>query len=242
MSEKTLRAPVVQLAGSLLLCALYVLCPSAASASALRVDQKVYTAMKLDQNARRGAKIYAQNCASCHGKKALGNVREGVPALAGQRKAYLVKALADFSELERDSRDMHRVVARPALADPQTWADVASHLNALPPLAAPQTGEGKDLQLGEAIFREQCASCHEQDARGDDDGFVPSLRNQHYAYLLRQMQRLAEWHRLNVDSELVRFIGSLEEVERSALADYLSRLRGPTRDRSRLNEDGTVSD
>lgn len=211
-------------------------------ASPADVDQQVRTALQLDQNAKRGEKLYAKYCEQCHGLQALGNAADALPSLAGQRRAYLIKQLADFTELERDSRPMHVVVSQPGMAEPQAWADLAGHLNNLPPAHFPATGDGRNLELGEAIFHEQCASCHEEDGRGDDDGFVPSLRDQHYSYLVRQMRGIASWHRTNVDADLIRFLDSLDSEEVAAVADYLSRLRGPTRDRTRMNNDGTVND
>jgi hypothetical protein len=56
------------------------------------------------------------------------------------------------------------------------------------------------------------------------------------------MGRLATWHRLHVDDGLVRFLGSLDSEERRGLADYLSGLQSPVRDRSNMHEDGTVGD
>jgi cytochrome c553 len=211
-----------------------------ATASPLRVDEKIRNALQLDRSAVRGGQIYSKNCAQCHGPQALGVAANAIPALAGQRRAYLIKQLADFSELERDSRDMHRVVSKPELAEPQAWADVAGYLNHLQPARFPQTGDSRSAELGEAIFQEQCASCHEADARGDDDGFVPSLRDQHHTYLVRQMRAMASWHRSNVDEDLVRFLDSFDAEEVTAIADYLSRVRGPARDRAKLNDDGTV--
>lgn len=212
------------------------------NASQLRVDELVRNALQLDQNAERGKKLYSANCAQCHGAQALGNAAKAIPALAGQRRAYLIKQLADFTESERASVDMHQVVARPEMAEPQVWADIAGYLNHLRPARFPETGDGRGIELGEAIFHEQCASCHEEDGRGDDDGFVPSLRDQHYSYLLRQTRSIASWHRSNVDADLVRFLDSLDAEETTAVADYLSRMRGPTRDRSKLNDDGTVNE
>lgn len=222
--------------------ALALLLGTAVQASPLRVDQQVRSALQLDQHAERGARLYAEHCAACHGPQALGSPLEVVPALAGQRKAYLIKQLADFTELERAGTEMHKVAARRAIAQPQAWADLAGYLNGLPPLRFPETGEGGGIELGEAIFQEQCASCHDQDARGDDDGFVPALRDQHYSYLVRQIRSLGASHRLNVDADLVRFLDSLDSEEMSAVADYLSRMRGEARDRAKLNDDGSVSD
>jgi cytochrome c553 len=207
-----------------------------------RVDELIHNALQLDVNPARGGEIYAKHCVACHGRNAHGDPARNVPALAGQRQAYLVKQLADFSEIERESRDMHAVVSQAALAEPQVWADVSAHLNAMPPIAEPQRGDGRYVQLGEGIFREQCASCHEEDARGDDDGFVPSLRNQHYAYLLNEMRIMGRWHTRNLDEGLSRFLDSLDKDELAGLADYLSRQHGPTRDRLRMRDDGAVVD
>jgi cytochrome c553 len=212
------------------------------NASPTRVDQQVRAALQLDQHVDRGEQLYSRNCAQCHGPQALGNSGNVIPSLAGQRRAYLIKQLADFTELERENREMHRIMSRPALTEPQAWADLAGYLSALSPARFPETGDGGGVELGEAIFQEQCASCHEEDGRGDDDGFVPSLRNQHYAYLARQIRSLASWHRLNVDPDLVRYLDSLDAEELTAVADYVSRMRGPTRDRSKLNDDGTVNE
>lgn len=54
------------------------------------------------------------------------------------------------------------------------------------------------------------------------------------------MRSLAASHRLNVDTDLVRFIDSLDTDEITAVSDYLSRLRGPVRDRAKLRDDGKL--
>ena len=213
-----------------------------AFASPESVDEKVRNTLQLDQNTERGAALYANHCAECHGQRALGSASRVIPSLAGQRRAYLVKQLADFSELEREERQMHMVVAKPELAHEQAWADLAGYLNSLPRASFPQTGDGRGLELGEAIFQDQCASCHQEDGRGDDDGFIPSVRDQHYSYLVRQMRSIASWHRLNVDADLVRYLDSLDTEEATAVADYLSRMRGPIQDHDRMNSDGTTND
>ena len=127
---------------------------------------------------------------------------------------------------------MHKVVSREAVSDPQSWADLALYLNNLPPPKGAHTGNGKYLSLGEASYEQFCRSCHEEDGRGDDDGFVPSLRNQHYRYLVKEMRNLAAGHRFNVDDELVRFLSSLKADEMSGARGLLSRMQGPVRDRA----------
>jgi cytochrome c553 len=209
-------------------------------ASPTRVDQLVRQALQLDPNIKRGGGLYGVHCSRCHGKDAVGDPRNVIPALAGQREAYLVKELADFVELERSGEEMHAVVSKAALNEPQAWADLAAYLSRLHVVRFPETADGAGVELGEAIYQEQCSSCHEEDARGDDDGFIPSLRDQHYSYLVRQMRSLAASHRLNVDTDLVRFLDSFDAEEITAVADYLSRLRGPVRDRAKLRDDGEL--
>jgi cytochrome c553 len=129
-----------------------------AAASPLAVDEKVRNALQLDQSVENGKKLYAANCAQCHGPMALGSAVKVIPSLAGQRRAYLVKQLADFSEEERSSPEMHAVVSQPQLASEQAWADLSGYLNSLPRASFPQTGDGRGLELGEAIFQYQWAS------------------------------------------------------------------------------------
>jgi cytochrome c oxidase cbb3-type subunit 3 len=212
-----------------------------ADASPQRAEQQVRTALELDSHAERGGKLYAQYCAQCHGAEAHGNLADLVPSLAAQRRAYLVKQLVDFSELEREGRLMHPAISRAAVAHPQDWADIAAYLSALDPAATRETGDGTGVELGEAIYQEQCASCHAEDAQGDEDGFIPSLRDQHYSYLVAQMRKIASWHRLGVEPDLIRFLDSFDTEELTAVADYLSRMSGPVVDRAWMNDDGTVT-
>jgi cytochrome c553 len=215
---------------------------SIASAAAERVDELTSIALELDANAQRGAALYSQECAGCHGREAAGAGQHDIPALASQRRAYIIRQLAQFIERDRIATQMHKVVSRAAVSEPQSWADLALYLNNLPPPKGTHTGDGKYVSLGEASYEQFCLGCHEEDARGDDDGFVPSLRNQHYRYLLKEMRNLAAGHRFNVDDDLARFMRNLKADEMQGLADYLSRMQGPVRDRARMKNDGTVSD
>jgi cytochrome c553 len=205
---------------------------SAANDAGDRVVELTMDALDLNADARRGAALYSQECASCHGREAQGAGQHDIPALASQRRAYIIRQLAAFSERDRIATQMHDVVSREAVSKPQPWADLALYLTNLPPPKGADTGDGKYLSLGEASYEQFCRSCHEEDGRGDDDGFVPSLRNQHYRYLMKEMRKLAAGHRFNVDEDLARFLNSLKADEMQGLADYLSRMRGPVRDRA----------
>jgi len=213
-----------------------------AGASEETVDRATQTALSLDAHPDRGTSQFRQYCARCHGSQAQGNPSRSIPALAGQRFAYLIRQLADFAGAERYSDTMHRIVSQEELRAPQSWVDMAAYLNRISPGIPAQTGDGARVALGRSIFREQCATCHRSDGHGDADGFVPSLRNQHYNYLVSQMHKLGEGHRHNVDENLVRFLRSFDDQDMSATADYLSRLRGPGATHKTMRTDGVVVD
>ena len=137
---------------------------------------------------------------------------------------------------------MHHVVAQPNMRRAQSWADVAAYVSRLPVNPAAESGDGRYLTLGRGIFREQCASCHESDAGGDQDGLVPALKGQHYSYLLGQLRQLAAERRHNVDEDLVRFVQSLNEQEKQGVADYLSRRHEPGKNHQIMRENGTLVD
>ncbi len=223
--------------------AILTLMPSvAALASEASVDRLTQRALDLDAHPEHGAAVFRSSCARCHGALAQGDAAHAIPALAGQRFKYVVRQLANFSGDERESATMQRALSHPLTKDSQTWVDIAAYLNNVPMNVPASTGDGTRVALGRGIFHEQCASCHELDAHGDDEGFVPSLRGQQYAYLVDQLEKLAQGRRHNVDQDLVRFWRSLEERDVLATADYLSRLAGPGHVHKIMRADGSVVD
>jgi cytochrome c553 len=205
-----------------------------------RVDHRTQAALAMDAHPLRGKEIYAQYCSRCHGAQGQGDAVKVVPTLAGQRFVYLVRQLANFEGAERESTTMHGVAIQPAIDEPARWVDIAAYLNQLPPRADNQTGAREAPNLGRGIFHEQCASCHGMDASGDKEGFVPSLRHQHYGYLGRQMRKLSDGYRHNMDEDLMRFMRSFDERDIRSTADYLSRLQGPGTVRATMRQDGLV--
>src|SRR5262249_25003005 len=130
------------ISGQRMLLLALLLVPLTAPVASERVDRLVQTALQLDRHRANGAKVYPQYCSQCHGKAATGDVTKVIPSLAGQRRSYLVKQLADFAEQQRESQDMHAVIARKALSEPQVWTDLAAYLNTLPAPAEPEIGDG----------------------------------------------------------------------------------------------------
>jgi cytochrome c553 len=213
---------------------------ASASSAEERVDHRTQAALAMDAHPIKGGQFYKQYCARCHGAEAQGDAATGVPSLAGQRFAYLVRQLANFAGAERESTTMHNIAIQAPINEPQSWVDLASYLNSLAPHTDNQTGTGEATALGRGIFHEQCASCHGLDASGDKAGFVPSLRHQHYGYLNKQMRKLAEGYRHNVDEELIVFMRTFDERDMRGTADYLSRLQGPGAARKTMRQDGVV--
>lgn len=226
----------------IVLAALFALAGTDARASEESVDRATQAALTLDVHPQRGAAQFARHCVRCHGAQAQGDADRAIPALAGQRFTYLVRQLADFAGGERDSDTMHRVISQQELRGPQAWVDLAAYLNRLAFFHRGQTGDGSQIALGRGIFQGQCAGCHRGDAHGDADGFVPSLRNQHYSYLVNQLHKLGDGRRHNVDQELVRFLSGFAEHDLRATADYLSRLHGPGAVHKVMRNDGVVVD
>ena len=226
-------------------CLVFALCALSsvgATASEERVDRLTQAALDLDAHPERGKAEFQRSCARCHGEAAQGDADHAIPSLAGQRFKYLVRQLANFAGDERESDIMQRVLEHGTLKRPQTWVDIADYLNNLPISGAAGTGDGTGVALGRGIFHEQCASCHNLDAHGDDEGYIPSLRNQQYTYLVAQLKKLAEGRRHNVDEDLVRFWRSLEPQDVRGTADYLSRLTGPGEVHKIMRNDGSVVD
>jgi cytochrome c553 len=226
----------------LLACVILSAASSLANPVGEPVDRQTQSALSMDSHPDRGGQAFVRYCAKCHGPRALGDAKGAIPALAGQRYAYLIRQLANFTGAERDSSTMHAVASRAELRAPQTWADIAAYLNGLPSRSPLSGGPGEELALGRGIFHEQCATCHGLDASGDADGFVPSLRHQHYAYLNSQMHKLARGYRHNVDEELLLFLKTFDDRDMSATADYLSRLTGAGVSRKRMRDNGVVVD
>ena len=146
------RAPVVLLLLALLLTgALYaVLSPTSADASAASADQ-----------VETGEKLFQANCATCHGPDATGT--DAVPSLVG-----VGAAAVDFQVgTGRMPMQMNgpQALAKPVQFDDEQIAALAAYVASLGPGPAVPTEEQVDPALGDAangmaLFRTNCAMCH----------------------------------------------------------------------------------
>lgn len=203
---------------------LLVLAGRSAAAQTKRGIEVIETAMALQPNPRQGRAIYRDHCATCHGRSALGDATDVIPALAGQIPLYLVKELVDVAEGDRGLPAMHRLLARKTLATPQALRDVATYLSKLPPNSRPEYGDGLELVRGRQLYEGLCAFCHGRQAEGNPEHATPALQGQHYSYLLMQMRQMAVGHRYSVDIVVIEELEALPLEYVEAIADYASRL------------------
>jgi cytochrome c553 len=206
------------------LCSQMLMAMPATSQAQDAVADRVERILSLPADLDHGRETFSRSCASCHGVFAQGNADLAYPALAGQRPNYLVKQLADVIEADRAVPEMHRTMSRWQSEDPQTLRDVAAFLAALDPVAQPQRGSGQQPALGRQLYEADCAGCHGRFGEGDNPGYVPALRGQHYTYLRRQMQSLGTGHRTGMDGVGRERLARLTSGQLDAIADHLSRL------------------
>lgn len=195
-----------------------------AAAQNHRAVEIIEQALARKPDVAAGANLFKEHCSTCHGERALGDASAVTPALAGQIPLYVIKQLVDMAEREREVPEMHRVVSRKELAQPQGIADVAAYVGQLSPNAAPEVGDGVQLAMGKRYYQGLCAFCHGEQGQGNEQHATPALRGQHYSYLLAQMRELANMHRYSVDVAIVEALDGLSFAQMQAVADYSARL------------------
>lgn len=94
-------------------------------------QDSVVSSITVEGDVERGATLYRQFCAACHGPQAQGNLALNAPRLAGSDDWYLLAQLHAFREgqrgrlrEDRTGRQMRSMAA--ALPDEQALADVVS--------------------------------------------------------------------------------------------------------------------
>jgi cytochrome c553 len=171
-----------------------------------------------------GREIY-RACISCHLPEGWG-MREGsYPQIAGQRYPVLLKQLLDMRTNARENSDMHALLSE---NDTQALADVAAYITRLPMTPNNGVGPGDDLIHGKQIYQYHCAHCHGE--HGEGTHLYPLLQDQHYAYLLRQVEAMRDESRRPTHPEMNAHLAQLNERDIMAVLDYISRLR-PCSDR-----------
>jgi cytochrome c553 len=197
------------------------LLPCAAGA-ALPVLAEYQTALRAVPDYSHGAELFAQ-CVSCHGSEGEGLPDGSTPRIAGQNFHVIVKQLVDFRYAKRwDFRMEQR--ANQHLGGFQDIADVAMYLSAQPRRSGVVAVKPESLAKGANLYASNCASCHGEQAEGDEDAAVPMLAGQHPAYLLRQMYDAVDGRRPTLSRLHAQRIKPLDFEQLHAVADFLSQL------------------
>jgi cytochrome c553 len=198
--------------------------PSSSETPSTSWDESVERAAivsRLSGRVDEGRAIFA-TCAECHLESGAGQPDGTMPQLAGQHRSVLIKQLTDIRLGIRKNHSMKPFAKQ--VDGPQAVADVASYIETLPVRSDNGKGPGVDLELGQEIYRRDCARCHGEKGEGDAAAFYPKLEGQHYHYLVRQIIDFAGGRRDNAHADMIEASVGLSADEVSVVADYVSRL------------------
>ena len=174
-----------------------------------------------------GKRLYL-TCAVCHLPEGWGTEDGTYPQIAGQLNTVIIKQLADIRARKRDNPIMYPFSVPRILGGAQEIADVAAYISALPMTPHNGLGPGRDLALGEKLYRDNCVDCHGKHGEGDQREYIPALRGQHYRHLVRQFKSIKLGKRRNADPKMQKQIKeAISGRDIYAVMDYTSRLRPP---------------
>lgn len=190
---------------------------------ALSTPERIIHPYDRKADIENGRKIYPL-CAACHLDNGWGKKDGSFPVIAGQHRRVLLKQLDDIRARYRENPTMYPFSDPDTIGGEQAVIDVTAYIATMAPDPNPGKGDGKQLALGEKIYRERCTQCHGNDGMGDNLAVFPKLKGQHHAYLLRQLKWIRDGYRKNSNPVMVEQIKNLQDADLSAVADYLSRL------------------
>jgi len=191
-----------------------------------RAASEMEQALKLTPDLDRGLEIY-RTCAACHEPEGWGMAIGSVPQIAGQHRTVVIKQLADIRAGNRIAVLMAPYATVESIGGVQAVADVAGYIDTLEITTTGGKGSGENLELGEKLYRENCARCHGPSGEGDAEKFVPRIQAQHFNYLMRQFEDIRDGRRRNSDPEMRAQVEGFDEEQMRAVLDYVSRLEPP---------------
>jgi len=192
------------------------------AAAAREIEQ----ALELAPDTENGLRIY-RTCVECHRPEGWGLANGFMPQIAGQHRKVVVKQLADIRAHNRDNPGMCPLASAEKIGGAQAVADVTGYIDTLEISIENGKGPGDQLELGRTLYEANCARCHGPEGEGDNDRYMPRIQAQHYAYLVRQLERIRDGKRRNADPEMTAQVRSFSAEEVSAVSDYVSRLEPP---------------
>lgn len=178
-----------------------------------------------DDEKRTAEEIVNSECYLCHGLNGEGS-SSIYPRLAGQHREYIAKQLMDF-------RSGRRTGTMNDMASDLTNEEIfslAEYFNSQPTLSH-RVRDKSLAAVGEYIFHkgnkysgiEACASCHGE--KGAGTKALPRLAGQHKRYVSSQLEEFNSRKRTNDNAIMHSIASKLTELEREAVALYVSGLR-----------------
>lgn len=142
--------------------------------------------MKIVQ--KTGHQLFGDNCAACHGRDGKGG--KNYPDLTdddwlwgGTPEAIAQTMRTGINSSHAESRIAQMPsFGRDALLDQQQVQDVAAYVYSLshPGYATPKNAA--TMEAGREVFVSNCAACHGEDAKGNQEVGAPNLTDQHWIY------------------------------------------------------------
>lgn len=173
----------------------------------------------------RAAEIVDDKCQHCHGMN--GEASNVIyPRLAGQHKEYIEKQLKNFRSGAREGT-MNEMAA--GLTDEEIAA-LAQYFSEKQP-SAHRVRDKQFSAVGQYIFHKgnkfsgvsACASCHGDDGSGTKK--LPRLAGQHKRYVSSQLEEFNDRKRTNDNAIMHSVASKLTELEREAVALYVSGMK-----------------
>jgi cytochrome c553 len=186
---------------------------------------EVEKALKLTPDPEKGREVYLL-CAVCHQPEGWGTLDGDYPQIAGQLYGVIIKQMADIRARNRDTPTMLPFTML-GIMSLQQVADVSAYISQLPMTPNNTVGPGTDLEKGKRLYAEYCVECHGEQGEGVPEENMPLIQGQHYPYLVRQFEWIAQGKRRNADPEMVKQIKGFSAEDISAIMDYTSRLSPP---------------
>lgn len=140
--------------------------------------------------ADRGTQVF-KLCSYCHGDAGEGNPSIGAPAIAGLPEWYIKRQLMNFRSGARGAhpKDIAGMRMYPMARTLNGESDVdavTKHVAAMPHVASAETIKGHVIK-GKKTFV-VCATCHGQNAEGNQTLNAPPLAGASDWYLVKQLQ------------------------------------------------------
>ncbi|MFK5984890.1 MAG: c-type cytochrome [Pseudomonadota bacterium] len=178
-----------------------------------------------EEKSRTAEEIVNSSCHLCHGQNGEGS-SSIYPRLAGQHREYIAKQLMDFRSGRRKGtmNDMAKNLTNTEIFS------LAEYFNNKPTLTHRVRNKGF-AAVGEYIFLngneysgiEACATCHGE--KGAGTKALPRLAGQHKRYVSSQLEEFNSRKRTNDNAIMYSIASKLTELEREAVALYVSGLK-----------------